>query len=152
MFIPFNRDLAKELLAWEYPREYDFYNMDLVEENIEELLDNDYYGYIDNEGNLIGFAAFGDCAKTPSAYSYPDGYLDISLGLRPSYCGKNFGPKFLDSILNFAKNNYETRKYRLTVSSTNKRAISAYRKGGFKIAETIYQRFTGLEFLIMVKE
>lgn len=125
MFIKLDEALAHDILSWEYPLEYDLYNMDLITENIIVLLKEDYYGYLDNGNNLIGFACFGPCARIRPLgnFTYPDGYLDIGLGLRPSHCEKNMSSHFIGEILDFGLKKYRLNKFRLSVASFNQRAM-----------------------------
>ena len=65
--------------------------------------------------------------------AYPEnGTVDVGLGMRPDLTGHGRGYAFVSSILKFSLSEYNSNQFRLTVAQFNKRAISLYKKLGFK--------------------
>ena len=81
------------------------------------------------------------------------GYLDIGLGMRPEFTGQGNGLNFIKAGLQFGIEKYDFSLYRLSVANFNKRAISLYKKVGFKpVTEFINKNGeTTVEFIIMEK-
>jgi len=131
-----NRKSALDISKWTYEKPYDFYNGGRSEEFIQELLDGSFYSVIDEHDNTVGLYCFGRVAQTPfenQSEIYKDmSFLDIGLGMRPDLCGKGEGYNFFRKGLEFARNKFSAKKFRLTVAEFNKRAIKLYEKIGFK--------------------
>lgn len=148
---------AKKIVKWRYESPYSFYNMDQDEESIKELMDGSYFSVYNQEQRLVGYFCYGKNAQVPGgvkAKVYSDGDLiDIGLGLRPDLTGKGNGFEFLNVGLDFWKQNYDSKGFRLSVATFNKRAISLYKKAGF-IPKDIFLNKRGkniVEFLVMEK-
>ena len=99
--IPMTKELAAEIAAWRYPGEYAVYD---GREDDSELLDGGAYALLNRRGELVGFYQFGQGARIPTAEPdpYPEGPLDVGLGLRPDLCGLGLGASFLRAGLDFA--------------------------------------------------
>lgn len=140
IIVPMTKAYAKELIAWEYPAPYDFYNMnDDSGAILEELLTDDYYAVL-LEDALIGFFAYGSACRIPTL-ERPEVYqakaLDYGLGLSPRYTGKGLGLTFVTLGMAFGKEQYSPQRLRLTVAQFNHRAIKTYRNAGFSKIGTI---------------
>ena len=126
--------IAKEILGWRYSPPYDLYNGEINEEGLKEFMENPYYA-IYNEESLVGFYCLGYVAQVPIGYlfgAYPEGYLDIGLGMKPALTGKGNGKDFLAFIINRLDQQEDVEPWRLTVAAFNKRAIALYEKFGFQ--------------------
>lgn len=126
---------AAEIVRWQYPPPYAVYDMN--ESSLPELLDGSYYAVSDAEGHLVGYYCFGASAQVPAGRPhgvYPEGYMDIGLGIRPDLCGRGQGFCFLLRGLDFARAELYAVKFRLTVASFNARATRLYEKAGFQTA------------------
>ncbi|WP_433748744.1 GNAT family N-acetyltransferase [Falsibacillus pallidus] len=148
-----NKAVADEILNWRYEPPYDFYNNQKSDEALKELLGGSYQGVVDDEGKLIGFFCVGNSAQVPKGHDYhvyPDGYIDIGLGMKPALTGKGRGSEFLAFILEQIAIDSGNKPFRLTVAAFNERAIHLYEKFGFRKQ----QKFANgpIEFLTMVKE
>jgi [ribosomal protein S18]-alanine N-acetyltransferase len=144
-----SRDDARAIWSWRYEGPYAVYDMDI--EHIganaleEEMLDlrSPWFAVRDEQGELVGFFAFGTAAEL-GGYSSPhlfdeDGILSIGLGMRPDMTGKGAGLAFVNAGLNFARERFAPRAFRLYVMSWNHRAIRVYERAGFQWADTVIQ-------------
>jgi [ribosomal protein S18]-alanine N-acetyltransferase len=125
---------ATVILGWKYTEPYDFYNNEVTNEAIQELLDGSYYSVIDEQNELIGFFCTGKSAQVPAGSkfdAYKADYIDIGLGMRPNLTGKGYGLLFCSYILTDINTNYKNIPTRLTVATFNTRAIHLYEKLGF---------------------
>ena len=132
---PMTEDAARTISTWQYEPEYALYDMDGTTECIAELLNGTYYVATDECGEVVGFYCYGDSAQVPTGeefgvYANPD-YLDFGLGMRPDLTGHGEGQDFLLRGLQFARENFAVRHFRLTVAAFNQRAIKLYLKVGF---------------------
>ncbi|UPM53593.1 GNAT family N-acetyltransferase [Gottfriedia acidiceleris] len=127
---------AKEILNWNYAHPYDFYNNELSQEGLNELVNNQYLAVIDQNDNLIGFYCIGQSAQVPKGNEfgvYEKRMADIGLGVRPDLTGKGFGSEFFKFILGEIQEVTNLSTLRLTVAKFNKRAIRLYENFGFKV-------------------
>ncbi len=149
--VPMTPALAEELAAWEYPGEYAIYNWQ-EGEPLDEMLDGSTYGVLNIAGELIGFYQFGQGAQIPTAeeLSYPEGPLDMGLGLRPDLCGAGLGKPFVQAGMKFAKTKLQADMFRLTVAAFNRRAQKVYSSCGFVTERTVTHGITGEGFLVML--
>lgn len=146
---PMSSDDARAIRGWRYEGPYGVYNMDI--EGIssdaldDEMLDSHspWFAARDESGELIGFFAFGTAAEL-GGYSMPhlfgeDGVLSVGLGMRPDMTGKGDGLRFVNEGLNFARERFAPRMFRLYVMSWNHRAIRVYERAGFRRVATVPQ-------------
>jgi ribosomal-protein-alanine N-acetyltransferase len=130
---------ADEIVAWRYPVEYAFYNMDADPEDLVEFLDVDKcepgtkFVMADDDGAALGFFEF----------TTRDGVTDIGLGLRPDLTGRGLGADFLRAGLAFAVERFQPRTLRLAVAAFNRRAITVYERVGFAITKAFMQTTNG---------
>lgn len=127
---------ATEILNWSYAPPYDFYNNELSQEGLDELLNNQYLAVIDQDENLIGFYCIGQSAQVPKGNEfgvYEKRMVDIGLGVRPDLTGKGFGSEIFRFILEGIHKTTNLSTFRLTVAKFNKRAIRLYENFGFKV-------------------
>ncbi len=149
-------DQAREILSWQYPAPYDFYdppNTGHPEEYVREFLRPvfNFHAVMDARGSLVGFCSFGIDGQVPGG-DYSDDALDIGLGMRPELTGQGLGRSFFASILSYAAETLRPRQYRLTVANFNQRAISLYRKFGFRLHSKFEHEEMGIPYVILVRE
>lgn len=150
MYTSMTNDHAIEISKWQYSDEYSIYSFTENEETVAELLNGDYYVYV-NENKLIGYICFEKSARIPTiANIYNEEFIDIGLGLNPSLCGRGNGYNFILNAIEFSKQNFKTSKFRLTVADFNKRAIKVYEKVGFKYYKTIEHKISNNKFNVML--
>ncbi|WP_312096433.1 GNAT family N-acetyltransferase [Niallia sp.] len=141
---------AKEILSWTYLPPYELYNSEVTEEALQEFAENPYFAIYVEEA-LVGFYCTGYAAQVPFGYffqAYPEGYLDIGLGMRPDLTGQGQGTGFLQFIIDSVETN---QALRLTVTAFNKRAIALYKKFGFRQVSA-FTNANDLEFWVMTRE
>lgn len=142
---------ATEILNWSYAPPYDFYNNELSQEGLDELLNNQYLAVIDQDENLIGFYCIGQSAQVPKGNEfgvYEKRMVDIGLGVRPDLTGIGFGSEIFRFILEGIHKKTNLSTFRLTVAKFNKRAIRLYENFGFKVENEFYTELA--EFITMI--
>ncbi|WP_353049962.1 GNAT family N-acetyltransferase [Bacillus sp. ISL-35] len=147
-----NRDLAVTILNWKYDTPYDFYNNDVSEESIEELLNEGYRAVVDEAGSLTGFYCTGPSAQVPAGRAegvYRETAIDIGIGMAPEMTGKGYGYLFFSFVLEELECSRQNHPLRLTVANFNKRAIKLYENIGFR-KESELKTLTN-DFITMVK-
>jgi [ribosomal protein S18]-alanine N-acetyltransferase len=146
-------DFAKEILLWQYDSPYDFYNNELTDESLKELLNNTYLAVVDETKQLTGYYCTGISAIVPAGKeygAYNENMIDIGLGLKPELTGAGRGGGFLTFILqNIEDGKIESLPLRLTVATFNKRAIKLYENVGFITQQSFDSK--GITFQTMIK-
>ena len=148
-----NGEIANDILNWKYDKPYDFYNNEITEEAMKEILDGSYYALVDEFKELIGFFCIGENAQVPIGKRfgvYTEDFIDMGLGMNPNLVGKGSGFEFCSFIVKFIEGNYTSIPIRLTVAKFNRRAIHLYEKLGFVLGKEFSTDFT--EFITMVKK
>ncbi|MDM5157076.1 GNAT family protein [Bacillus sp. DX1.1] len=142
---------AKVINTWKYEERYSLYNFSGSEETLNELLDGTYYGCCNEQEELIGYFCCGENARVPGgreAKLYTgERIVDIGLGMKPALTGKGMGISFLQTGLQFVKEEFQPKVIRLSVATFNKRAVTLYKKAGFKTGPTFVSRKR--EFMLM---
>jgi [ribosomal protein S18]-alanine N-acetyltransferase len=137
---------AQAIVRWRYPAPYDFYDMASDPEDLAEILDpkgwGDAYFAVHRGGSLDGFFEFiqeGDS-------------LVVGLGMHPDQTGKGLGTEFVLAGLQFARERWQPKRFRLFVAAFNARAIRVYGRVGFRQTRTLFRSFQSrqVEFLEMV--
>ncbi|WP_433773485.1 GNAT family N-acetyltransferase [Bacillus wiedmannii] len=145
---------ASEINTWTYEEPYNLYSFSGGAEVVEELLDGTYYGYCDDTGELIGYFCFGENAQVPGgreANLYAgENVVDIGLGMKPDVTGKGMGKTFFQAGIAFAVKEFNSKVFRLSVATFNKRAIALYKNIGFQQGPIFLSR--GKEFMLMEYE
>lgn len=147
-----NESIAKEILHWHYDPPYDFYNNDCSDDNIKELMNENFKAIVDEYNNLVGFFCVGEAAKVPAGYKfgvYHAELIDMGLGMNPHLVGKGYGFEYCTFILDSIKKQFGNTPIRLTVATFNKRAIHLYEKLGFVYEDVFTSEFG--EFMTMIK-
>lgn len=129
-----NKNIAEEILNWKYDPPYDFYNNELSDSEIAELLNGTYYAVLTEKEEVYGFFCIGDGAQVPAGKRcgvYEDLFIDMGLGMNPGLVGKGHGMKFGLFVLHSIEETHQKLPIRLTVALFNGRAIHLYKKLGF---------------------
>lgn len=151
IFIPMNIKHAEEIAYnWKYEEPYSFYNMTEDEEDLLEFLNQESwkdssYAVINEQKELVGFFQ----------YNIDNSELVIGLGLKPELTGTGLGEKFVKSGLTYGISKFKdkAKSIKLSVASSNARAIKIYQKLGFEIdkQELVHTNKKDYEFFVMKK-
>ncbi|HET9673784.1 MAG TPA: GNAT family protein [Gaiellaceae bacterium] len=138
---PLQADDAAVLDAWRYEPPYDFYNGE------DEPVKNPERFFLarDDAGDVLGFYYF---EERPDA-------VEIGLGLRPDLTGRGLGLQFFLDGVSFAKHTFGEKRVVLNVAAFNDRAITVYRRAGFRETGRHMRRFDRwgeVEFVEMEEE
>jgi len=125
------------ICGWRYAPPYDVYQWpswaDMQKDGIEfadsAIRDAQYAAVVLASSELIGYAQFFPMLNVTR----------LGLGLRPDLCSKGIGPSFVRTIAEEARRRAPGHEIDLEVYSWNDRAVRAYEKAGFQIADT-YER------------
>ncbi len=85
-----------------------------------------YLVAVDNE-KIVGTAVFSSFTKARLSHR-----AEISISVRKTLWGNHIGTRFMEQIIDFAKNTAKTEIISLEVRSDNERAIALYKKFGFQ--------------------
>lgn len=147
---------AWEISNWKYDGIYSFYNRPTASKPTvdgDTPINNSFVIY-DNHGSLIGHFHFGSDAQIPTIenFNYSSDYLDIGLFLHPELCGQGYGVQFISFIIEFAKQQCCSKKFRLSVAAFNERAQKVYEKVGFNKTYEVTNSYFKNKFYIMTLE
>jgi [ribosomal protein S18]-alanine N-acetyltransferase len=117
---------AEAVSSWRYPPPYDFYNDDGGP-------DADLAGRyaIIEDGEVVGFCSFGIDGRVPGG-DYPDGPLDVGMGMRPDLTGRGLGARYLSAVLAFGRRELGAMQFRATIAEVNARALRLCEHAGFR--------------------
>lgn len=126
---------ALKIVDWNYPVPYHVYNLHGSAAALHRLVQGPYYSVFLG-GQLIGFFCYGEAAQLKGKKDHDlyqdEEYLDVGLGMHPSWCGKGHGQAFVCACLLFARQQAWGKGFRLTVASNNHRARKVYTRLGFQ--------------------
>jgi RimJ/RimL family protein N-acetyltransferase len=152
---------ARIVSAWRYPFPYSAYNGDPNKpETVAYLVDpaNQIYTAVDESDEVVGFFSFGGDAQVPGeldpAEQDDPTVLDVGLGLRPDLTGRGLGFSFVESGLQFAREKFAPKRFRLAVLSWNERAIRVYERAGFQVVRAFggYWADAHRSYLLLMRE
>ena len=126
-FEQMTQDEAEEVADWRYEPPYDFYDTPADEGDLALLMSTEWrtdrmFAVRDGSDELIGF--FG--------YEQKADVVVVGLGLRPDLTGHGLGVPFVAAGLDFARERFAPRRFRLSVAAFNQRAIKVYERAGFR--------------------
>ncbi len=98
-------------------------------EYLKSFTDSDKQLYLVAEENneIVGTAVFSGFSKARLSHR-----AEISISVKKAMWGNHIGTRFMERIIDFAKNTAHTEIISLEVRSDNERAISLYRRFGFE--------------------
>ena len=137
---------------WRYPPPYASYNLGLVPLAASWLLQQ----VLRLAGVTIYYAVAGDGDDLVGIFSLlaHEGTVEVGLAMRPDLTGQGGGLAFVRAGLAFAEREFAPARFRLSVATFNRRAITVYERAGFRPVRTSTSR--GLwhkrEQLEMVRE
>lgn len=143
-----NHKAAKEISLWRYSDDLSRYN-GMPQHIIPLMYKENHYHYLDFHDLCVGFFGWGEDTQV-LGYVYDDVYIDIGLGMNPQFVGLKFGEKFFLLVLQFIIQQTKTNSIRLTVVSSNSRAIYLYKKCGFVVIDRFLNQKTNDYFFVMI--
>jgi len=124
-----------EVATWHYEPPYDFYDLASDPHDAAEMRDPARAGhYRAVLGDGEGLDAFW-------YFNWPDGAVEIGIGLRPDLTGRGLGESFVCAQLDYAAETWSPATFRLFVASWNERAIRLYERLGFREVDRETRRF-----------
>ncbi len=146
-------EVARQIVAWEYPSPYHAYNLHGSALAVARFIDGPYFAVFSQE-ELMGFFCYGEASQLASHRKHGlyqvKGYLDVGLGMNPALCGRGLGASFLRSGLTFARQRDWQGGFRLTVASNNVRAYKVYNRLGFtEIGRIAWDTKLTADFVVM---
>lgn len=147
-----SENFAKEILSWQYDIPYDFYNNELTDETMSEILNGTYVAIVDEDNQLVGYYCTGISSQVPAGKEYSayiENMIDIGLGMKPNLTGKGNGESFFNWILQEIESTTRL-PLRLTVATFNNRAIKLYENAGFN--KLISFQANGAMFQTMMRQ
>jgi RimJ/RimL family protein N-acetyltransferase len=150
---PLTRPEARQILSWRYDAPYDFYNPpvtsapDIVLDRFVSP-ENAFHSIRDELNRFVGFCSFGLDGRVLGGI-YPEGPLDLGLGMRPEETSRGKGRAFFQAIVDFAWGTYQPNSLRLSVAQFNERAIRVYESLGFEHTAEFLEVPSQTPYLIM---
>lgn len=146
-FEQMTQDEAEEVADWRYEPPYDFYDAPSDEEDLVLLLSaarraGRTFAAKDGSGEMVGFLTYGR----------EDDAIVVGLGLRPDLTGHGLGGPFVAAGLDFARERFAPRRFRLSVAAFNQRAIKVYERAGFRRTREFHHETNGGVFRFVEME
>lgn len=148
---PMDRATARAITGWRYPPPYEGYTMLDDPAVVAAFLSRAERGYFqirDGSGELLAFCCFGEEARVPGG-DYHAPALDIGIGVRPDLTGRGDGMRYLGAVLAFGVAQFQPTQLRLTVASSNQRAIRLYTRAGFREVSRFLSPYGRQPFVVM---
>ena len=89
--------------------------------------DRQLYLVAENEGEIVGTCCFSSYGKPRLAHRG-----EVSISIRKSMWGQHIGTRFMEELMDFARNVAKVEIISLEVRSDNERAVRLYKKFGFE--------------------
>lgn len=141
---------AADIVSWRYPAPYDCYDVVDVEPGFFLDPGNEFFA-VESGGSLIGFRSFGVDGRVPGGV-YDDSALDTGGGLRPSLTGRGLGRAAIATGLEFGRQRFAPRAFRVTVASFNTRALRVVTSLGFRHVSSFTATANGRRYEILVRD
>lgn len=111
---------------------------------LESILNSDKQLYLVavDHGEIVGTTVFSSFTKARLSHR-----AEISISVRKALWENHIGTRFMEQIIDFAKNTAKTEIISLEVRSDNERAIALYKKFGFEKVGTFigYMKIEGTD-------
>lgn len=150
-FRPLGWGEALRVARWRYPPPYELY--DLARGPL--LASVALHRVLAPLGRLGFFSAHAPAQSLVGLFSFRVSARTVELGLalRPDLTGQRLGLEFVQAGMDFARDTYAPRRFRLDVAIFNRRAIQVYTRAGF-VPGRRFTRYTRLglqEFMEMTR-
>ena len=137
---PLTEKHAAAIAEWRYEFPYEWYDTASDPRRIELFANparrDGLRAVIGDEGDLVGFFNFVREGNE----------VRIGLGIRPDLTGRGLAQPFIRAGLEYARQEWDPKTFRLWVAGWNERALRAYRRAGFReVAEHEAQKSRFIE-------
>jgi [ribosomal protein S18]-alanine N-acetyltransferase len=139
---PLTDEHAAAIGEWRYEFPYEWYDTSADPRRVDLFAQparrEGLRAVIGDSGDLVGFFNFvreGDEVR-------------IGLGMRPDLTGRGLAQPFIQAGLDYARTEWEPKRFRLWFAWWNERALRAYRRAGFRAVaehEARRSRFVEME-------
>jgi RimJ/RimL family protein N-acetyltransferase len=117
---------AREVESWRYEPPYDFYDASSDPDDAAQARDpamrEHYRAVVGEDGELEAFWWL----------DRHEDVVEVGLGLRPDLTGRGLGEEVVRAELDYAREQWAPRTFRLFVTVWNERAIRLYQRLGFR--------------------
>jgi [ribosomal protein S18]-alanine N-acetyltransferase len=130
---PLTEAHARAISEWRYEFPYEWYDTSTDPRRIEMFAKPDEHelrAVVDDVGELVGFFNFVHHGTE----------IRLGLGMRPDLTGHGLAQPFIEAGLDYARDEWQPRRFRLWVASWNERALRAYRRAGFREVDRAEER------------
>jgi RimJ/RimL family protein N-acetyltransferase len=158
---PITADDVRHILTWRYEPPYDIYNMgsampDAIElaEAIDYFLRPQYRFQVmlrQPAGELAAFCSFGQDGQVAGG-DYSASAVDIGMGVHPQYTGRGLGTMFAGAAIDFALQNFDPPRLRVTIAEFNRRAQKVWERHNFVPVQRFRALYSKRPFIIYVRE
>jgi GNAT superfamily N-acetyltransferase len=152
IFKPIDETNIHKFLSWHYEPPYDIYNLagPLDEAALAYFMDpqNACHSITDEVGDLLAFCSFGPDGQVLGG-DYSAEALDIGLGVHPDLTGQGQGSRFVEAVLEYARQTFAPTMFRVTIAAFNKRALRVWEKAGFQRVDSFPSSYDGRLFIIL---
>lgn len=160
-FQPLTAEHVAEILTWRYEPPYDLYNMGKgtsdpigLVEAIDYFTQPEYHFRAMLQqpiGELAAFCSFGSDGQVGGGdYSRPG--VDIGMGVHPANTGRGLGGMFAGAAIEYARQNFDEPRLRVTIAEFNRRAQKVWERHGFVAVQRFVANFGKRPFIIYVRE
>lgn len=142
-FHPMTEQDAQAVTEWRYPPPYDIYRWPDWEEMLRD--DREFTDPAVREAQYLSVRDEDDADAPLLGYVQLfalDRAIRIGIGLRPDACGRGLGTSIVKLAVEEAARRMPGAEIDLEVEHWNKRAIRAYERAGFAIADVYTRRAT----------
>jgi ribosomal-protein-alanine N-acetyltransferase len=149
--VPMTLAYAEDIVTWRYPPPYDCYDVTGAAPEFFADAANGFFALVSpGDGVLLGFRSFGEDGRVPGG-SYDDSALDTGGGLRPSLTGQGLGRSAISTGLEFGRERFAPKAFRVTVASFNVRALKVVESVGFVREGEFHAATDGKPYRILVR-
>ncbi|WP_032121174.1 GNAT family N-acetyltransferase [Clostridium amazonitimonense] len=144
---------TKKILNWCYEGIYSFYDNNIQQEKIDNIISltgsDRAFSVVNEEGELVGNCEFYDVSDNEE-----EEILAVGIQMEPSLTGRGYGTEFSRAIIEEGRERLKYDYLELSVADFNTRARKVYEKIGFKKIDEIYNEIRGnkYKFIIMAKK
>ncbi len=148
--VPITAAHAEELTAWRYDPPYERYSLSAVPPST--FLDpiSEFVAIVDHDDELVAYRSFGADGQVGGG-TYDDSALDTGGGLRPDLTGQGYGRTVIELGLDFGLARFDPPAWRVTIWSSNVRALTVVRSLGFEPVHEFESTTQAEPFTVLVR-